>query len=260
MGMLISCQIYVPRTCDTRHRACALQFLQRSVAVGMSHNGGQDARDRDNHGRVLRDNDQLTDAGYTTWCDSEQMIGDVVDRMVDGIDNTHAVLVFVTRRYMEKVASSTGVQDNCKKEFTYATRRLGEAKMIPVIMEPDMRDCSRWTGRLAMELGGTLWVDMSDDAAVRPTSDGFARLCSEIDGRMPGRTCGSFRASLFQSSDSSFASNNGRTLRPSRSDDGADATPRGSNRTSLFPPGPALLSPSAADTGSVTSGDSNISV
>ena len=108
--------------------------------VFLSHNWGQDALDRDNHDRVLRVNDLLTDAGYTTWCDSEQMIGDIADRMVEGIDNTRVVLVFITRRYMEKVASSTGVQDNCKKEFKYATQRLTDAKMIPVIMEPGMKD------------------------------------------------------------------------------------------------------------------------
>jgi len=194
-------------SCNTLSHANRSFFVDRSepapppvTDVFLSHNWGQDALDRDNHDRVLRVNDLLTDAGYTTWCDSEQMIGDVVDRMVEGIDNTRVVLVFITRRYMEKVASSTGVQDNCKKEFKYATRRLTEAKMIPVIMEPGMKDGSRWTGPLAMELGGTLWVDMSDDAAVGATSNGFDQLCSEIDGRIPGRTShGSSRASLFQS-------------------------------------------------------------
>ena len=96
------------------------------------------------------------------------------------------VVVFVTRRYMEKLMTPTSIQDNCKKEFKYSVRRHTEAKMIPVIMEPDMKDSSKWSGPMALELGGTLWVDLSD-TALDSGSDGFSRLCDEIDGRLPGR-------------------------------------------------------------------------
>ena len=81
------------------------------------------------------------------------------------------------------------IQDNCKKEFKYSVRRHSEAKMVPVIMEPDMKDSSRWSGPVAMELGGTLWVDMSDTDFDR-TSDGFGRRCDEINGRILGRAIG----------------------------------------------------------------------
>ena len=71
--------------------------------VFLSHNWGTDDLGRDNHDRVVEINEMLVDAGYETWCDSEQMIGNVVERMIEGIDNTQMILVFVTRRYMEKV-------------------------------------------------------------------------------------------------------------------------------------------------------------
>jgi len=58
--------------------------------------------------------------------------------------------MLVTRRYMEKLMTTTSIQENCKKEFKYAVRRHTEAKMIPVIMEPEMKDCSTWSGPLAI--------------------------------------------------------------------------------------------------------------
>jgi len=166
-----------------------------STEIFLSHNWGDDELGRDNHDRVVQINGLLVAAGYATWCDSEQMIGDIVDRMVEGIDNTKVVIVFITKRYMEKLMTPAHVQDNCKKEFKYAVRRHTEAKMVPVIMEPGMKDTSKWSGPLAMELGGTLWVDLSD-ASVDSTTDGFGRLCDEINGRIPGRAVGR-RASLF---------------------------------------------------------------
>ena len=162
--------------------------------VFLSHNWGTDDLGRDNHDRVVKINTMLVDAGYETWCDSEQMIGNAIERIAEGIDNTQVVLVFVTRRYMEKVGSGAGVHDNCKKAFMYSARRHSDALMIPVIMEPDMKDGNSWTGPLAIELGGTLWVDLSD-GVLDSNSHEFGRLCDEINGRLPGRAVGR-RASL----------------------------------------------------------------
>ena len=50
------------------------------------------------------------------------MEGNVVATMCEGIDNSVAVVAFVTRNYVEKVASSD-MADNCKKEFLYTDRR-----------------------------------------------------------------------------------------------------------------------------------------
>ena len=157
--------------------------------VFLSHNWGTDDLGRDNHDRVVKINTMLVDAGYETWCDSEQMIGNAIERIAEGIDNTQVVLVFVTRRYMEKVGSGAGVHDNCKKEFMYSVRRHSDALMIPVIMEPAMKDGNSWTGPLAIELGGTLWVDLSD-GVLDSNSHEFGRLCDEINGRLPGRAVG----------------------------------------------------------------------
>ena len=48
--------------------------------------------------------------------------GNVVKQMCDGIDASALVIVFITRRYVDKVAGDNAA-DNCQKEFTYSERR-----------------------------------------------------------------------------------------------------------------------------------------
>jgi hypothetical protein len=82
--------------------------------------------------------------------------------MVNGIDNTAVVIVFVTQRYMTKV-NGTDANDNCRKEFNYAIQTKSSTKMIPVLMEPRMKDIrGNWTGLVQMELGNILYVDFSN--------------------------------------------------------------------------------------------------
>ena len=98
--------------------------------------------------------------------------------MCSGIDRTQAVLVFVTKNYVNKVAG-TDTRDNCKKEFQYAELKKSAQFMIPVVMEPSMRKTSTWSGPVAMNLGGTLYVDYSSD-------DNFVEMVSNLCSRIRG--------------------------------------------------------------------------
>lgn len=89
------------------------------------------------------------------------MSGHIVQQMCRGIDQSRAVIVFVTRRYMAKVDAD--VDDNCKKEFNYAVMRRGTALMVPVVMERATLDTRQWFGPLGMELRSNLYVSMIDD-------------------------------------------------------------------------------------------------
>ena len=82
--------------CRPCQRPC--NAVPESAEIFLSHNWGDDELGRDNHDRVVEMNKLLVDVGYATWCDAEQMIGDMVDRMVEGIDNTQVVVAFVTKR------------------------------------------------------------------------------------------------------------------------------------------------------------------
>jgi len=77
------------------------------------------------------------------------------------------VVVFVTRRYISKVASANDA-DNCKRGFNYAAQHRA-GKMLAVPMEPGTRTLSAWTGPVSMILGSNLYeasfaLDDTDDA------------------------------------------------------------------------------------------------
>ena len=130
--------------------------------VFLSHNWGKDETGHDNHERVSLINKELQKMGYQTWFDAECMSGGIVERMSQGIEQTKGVIVFITRRYHDKV-NSMNASDNCQLEFNYASRKKTRLKMVAVVMESCMRDTSRWTGSIGMHLGGELYVDMSGD-------------------------------------------------------------------------------------------------
>jgi len=127
-------------------------------SVFLTHTWVKDELNRDNHARVGIVNKLLKAQGFQTWFDEDKMVGHIDNMMAKGIDNSTIILVFVTKVYMEKVASEG--HDNCKGEFTYATNR--NKKMIPIVMESCMRDTKKWGGPLGLRLGGHLYVDMSE--------------------------------------------------------------------------------------------------
>ena len=103
----------------------------------LTHNWAKDEEGRNNHDRVERVHKGLKKRGLNMWFDSERMQGAIVDQMIKGIDESELVIVFLTKKYSEKVASGNS-KDNCKKEFDYTSRMKGASKMVPVPMEPCM--------------------------------------------------------------------------------------------------------------------------
>ena len=121
----------------------------------ISHNWGPDELNRSNHERVKHLNAGLKKLGLKTWFDEEKMVGHVVKQMCEGIDSSLVVIVCITKKYMEKI-NSDNAADNCQKEFNYATLKKTSALIIPVVMEPEMKNTSTWSGAIGMELGPRL--------------------------------------------------------------------------------------------------------
>ena len=128
-------------------------------SVFLTHTWVKDELNRENHSRVATVNKLLKAQGFQTWFDEDKMVGHIDNMMAKGIDESDIILVFITKIYMEKVASEG--HDNCKGEFTYATNK--NKKMIPIVMEPCMRYTKEWNGPVGIRLGGDLYVDMSKD-------------------------------------------------------------------------------------------------
>jgi hypothetical protein len=110
------------------------------------------------------------------------MIGDIMDQMCHGIDESQIVVVFITRNYMEKVRGANSI-DNCKIEFNYAVGTKKPEKMVAVVMEKEMRDTSQWRGPLRAALGNSLYVDFSDEAEEKFEAN-CLNLLREITGRI----------------------------------------------------------------------------
>lgn len=81
--------------------------------VFLTHDWGKDELNRSNHDRVKKVNRRLMAEGIKTWFDEDRLVGDIRYQMADGIENSYAMVVFVTRRYMRKVNGADG-RDNCK--------------------------------------------------------------------------------------------------------------------------------------------------
>src|SRR5438874_2094788 len=81
--------------------------------------------------------------------------------MTDGIDKAQIVLVFITRAYIEKVGGPDET-DNCKLEFLYAARtKIASDSVIPVLLEPELKDTAKWLGPVGFYLGKSLYVDLT---------------------------------------------------------------------------------------------------
>ena len=130
--------------------------------VFLSHNWGKDEQGRDNHHRVSLINMKLKKNGYTTWFDEDQMHGEIVKCMADGIEGTKGVIVFVTKRYHDKV-NGENVHDNSKLEFNYAVKTKTSSKMVAVVMEQGMCDKGKWKRSIGMHLNEKCYIDMSGE-------------------------------------------------------------------------------------------------
>jgi hypothetical protein len=137
--------------------------LMIKTDVFLTHEWEIDELDRKNHDRVAMIDKALKSMGIVTWFDSEKMTHELIDQASSRIDNAAVVIVFVTQRYMQKVNGSDA-NDHCRMEFNYAIQEKTSAKMIPVVMEPQMKDIrNNWTGLVKTELGNILYVDFSND-------------------------------------------------------------------------------------------------
>ena len=129
-----------------------------------------------NHARVREVVEALRQAGHAVWFDENEMKGNLLDDMCNGIDNCDAILIFVTANYIQKIASGND-RDNCRREFMYAQRRHGTRRMVTIRFESHLQ--SKWNGPIGMLLGERLYVDMSQDHTSSTKIDELIRLLPE---------------------------------------------------------------------------------
>lgn len=132
----------------------------------LSHAWGKDTLDRDNHARVRTLARRLRELGWKVWLDENEITsGHLISQLGAGIKGCDCFLVCLTAQYCEKLEVSSArlssVNDNCHREFLYAT--VLRKPMIPVCMEPGMRNPSAWGTVAQMHLGDHVYCDASSD-------------------------------------------------------------------------------------------------
>ena len=129
--------------------------MRSSMRLFASHDWGKDS---ENHKRVAQVVSLLRELGFTVWFDEDEMKGNLLDDMCEGINKSDAMLVFITKNYLKKVASGDD-QDNVRREFMYGHKMLGAARLIPIRFDPELP--KKWTGPLGMLLGERLYADLT---------------------------------------------------------------------------------------------------
>ena len=154
-----------------RYRAVAIQTP--ATTAFLTHEWGDDAG-HNNHQRVTKINEELKKLHVVTWFDTDRLTGDIINQIVAAIDKTNFVVVFLTKRYMEKAAQDSSSRvDYSQMEFQYAMRRQGRDRIIVVVMEHELLDCRKWFGPIGALLGDTLYIDSTKNETA-------AQVASEI--------------------------------------------------------------------------------
>eukprot|EP01040_Poterioochromonas_malhamensis_P014069 gene14069-biopygen3173 len=72
----------------------------KKTHVFLSHDWGIDGN---NHNRVKQVSEALKSRGLVTWIDEDRIVNEIEGKIIDGIDHTECMLVFVTENYVRKV-------------------------------------------------------------------------------------------------------------------------------------------------------------
>ena len=135
-----------------------LSILSRKTDVFLAHDWSMDEK---NYQRVAKVSSALKKKGITTWFDDDKLEEDIEHKISQGIDNCRIVLTFITNSYISKTAKHS-ISDHCFLSFKYADRR--KKVQLPVVIEKEMRDTGKWEGLVGMVLGGSTFVDLSEEA------------------------------------------------------------------------------------------------
>ncbi len=113
-----------------------------------SHTWVVDEEKRNNHDRVLQISRVLEKSHQIRlWVVADQMKGQILDAMCDGIDESEVFVLFLTKAYIDKVHQRVDLCDNCKLEFQYGMQqRHSQGKTILVLMESCVKDKRLWNG------------------------------------------------------------------------------------------------------------------
>ena len=131
--------------------------------IFISHAWGYDELERDNHNRCKEIADKLIQNNYGVWFDDYDMHGLIDNAIMKGINNCKIFVLCLTKKYCDKINNAVNnnfLNDNCYKEWNYCLFK--QKIIIPVIMEPSMKNIYLQDGIIQMYLNNTIYIDFSE--------------------------------------------------------------------------------------------------
>lgn len=132
--------------------------------IFISHCWNNDLLNRNNHHRCIEFANKLKNIGYNVWIDNDEMIGNIDNAIIKGINNCHVVLLCLTEKYINKINNAIvnqNLNDNCYKEWNYSLFK--KKIIIPIIMEEKAQHILlNESGIIQMYLNNILFINMSD--------------------------------------------------------------------------------------------------
>lgn len=142
------------------------RIVESKFDVFLAHNWGNELGVT-NHERVQRINRVLVAEGLRTWFDEKKLEGDVNSQIMQAVDYSRCVLIFVTKRFMEAVNGKSSVVQEAdsyyKLQFSYC-RKLPHNRIIAVVMEKRMCNKEKWEGDFGEVMRQCLVVDVSSES------------------------------------------------------------------------------------------------
>jgi len=153
--------------------------------VFLSHDWGIDGNNHPH--RVKQINEALKSRGLITWIDDENIVNDIDRKIIDGIDHTECMIVFLTENYVRKVDGKND-KDYCQREFNYGFEKLGKDKILVVVLDESLKDRSKCGSTIPFNLGSVLYVDMTETSSSDNSLDSLYQRILKIvySGRMVG--------------------------------------------------------------------------
>lgn len=123
--------------------------------------------------------------GLKAWIDEEQLEDQLATGIMTGLDNSHKIVIFVTKRYMDRLDNP---DHNCTKEFCNAVNK-GMKNCVLVLFEehPDVKDPQKWAQQLKYHFSGSMFLDMSTELLRKLNME---NLVSRIKASIPDVTQG----------------------------------------------------------------------
>ena len=140
----------------------------------LAHEWGTQVSGFVTHREVLSVSKMLIERGFSVWIDERNLKHDIAKGIVEGLESSKKVIVFVTERYLKR---SGDMNTNCARELNSAMKK-GQENVEVVVLEEGVLDTNSWKGTVfEYYLGHKKYVDFSSE---QKKKDNIEELCELI--------------------------------------------------------------------------------